>query len=117
MEDLVDDLMEAKIMIRRTRMRLKVVVRTRGGTIQIIPMIKTIEIREEEEEGKEFIEEASMEITSIATKKGIKHLNVLSTKEGMIKDTKGMLELDLLMKIQNHHILKILKEEKSLLIE
>ena len=47
-------------------------------------MIKIIEIREEEEEGKELEEEASMENVSTAMKKGINHLNVLSTKEGMI---------------------------------
>ena len=47
-------------------------------------MIKIIEIREEEEEGKELEQEASMEIVFTAMKKGIKHLNVLSAKEGMI---------------------------------
>ena len=76
-------------------------------------MIRTIEIREEEEEGKELEEEASMEIVSTATKKGIKHLNVLNTKEGMIEETISRIELWLLMKMQNHHIVKILKEENS----
>ena len=57
-EDLVDGLMEAKMMIKRTRMRLEVVAKTRGKITQIISVIKIIEIREEEEEGKELEEEA-----------------------------------------------------------
>ena len=85
MEDLEDDLMEAKMITRRTRMRLEVVAKTRGEINQIISIIRTIEIREEEEEGKELEEEASVEIVSTAMKKGIEHLNVLSAKEGMIK--------------------------------
>ena len=56
-------------------------------------MIRTIEIREEEEEGKELGEEASVEIVSTTTKKGIKHLNVLSAKEGMIEEMNGRVEL------------------------
>ena len=100
------------MMTNRTRMRLEVVSKTRGEIIQIISMIRIIEIREEEEEGKELEEEAFMEIVSIAMKKGIEHLNVLSTKEGMIGEMNGRVELQLLMKIQGHHILKMLKEEK-----
>ena len=80
-EDLVNGLMEAKMMIKKTRMRLEVVARTRGEITQIVSMIRIIEIREEEEEGKELEEETSMEIVSIAMKKGIEHLNVLSAKE------------------------------------
>ena len=89
MEDLEDDFMEAKMMTRRTRMRLEVVARTRGEITQIIFMITIIEIREEEEEGKGLEEEASIKIVSIAMKKGIEHLNVLSAKEGMIKEMNG----------------------------
>ena len=74
-------------------MRLEVVVITRGEIIQTIPMIRTIEIREEEEEGKELREEASMENVSTTMKKGINHLNVLNTKEGMIEKMKGRLGL------------------------
>ena len=112
MEDLEDNLIEAKMMTRRTRMRLEVVARIRGEITQIVSMIRIIEIREEEEEGKEMEEEASVEIVSTAMKKGIKHLNVLSTKEGMIEEMNGRVELQSLMKIQGHHILKMLKEEK-----
>ena len=81
MEDLEDGLMEAEMMTRRTRMRLEVVARTRGEITQIISMIKITKIREEEEEGKELEEEASVEIVSTTMKKGIEHLNVLSAKE------------------------------------
>ena len=93
MEDLVDDLMEAEMMIKRKRMRLEVVARTRQEIAQIIFMIRIIEIIEEEEEGKELEEEASMEIVSIAMKKGIEHLNVLSAKERMIEEINGRVEL------------------------
>ena len=107
MEDLVDSLMEAKMMIKRTRMRLEVVVRTRGEINQIIFVITIIEIKEKEEEGKELEEEASMEIVFTTMKKGVEHLNVLSAKEGMIEEMNGRVELWLLMKMQGHHILKM----------
>ena len=81
-EDLADDLMKEKIMIRRTRMRLEVVVGIRGETIQMISMIKTKEIREEEVEGKDLEEETSMGNVFTMEKKGIKNLNVLNAKEG-----------------------------------
>ena len=84
-EDLEDDLMEAEMMTKRTKMRLKVVARTIGEITQIVSMIRIIEIREEEEEGKELEEEASVKIVSIAMKKGSEHLNILSAKEGMIE--------------------------------
>ena len=116
-EDLAVGLMEAEMMIRRTRMRLEVAVKTRGVTIQITSMIRIIQIREEEEEGKELGEEVFVENVFIATKKGINHLNVLSTKEGMTEEMNGRLGLQLLMKMQNCHILKMLKEDKSQLIE
>ena len=69
-EDLVDDLMEAKMMIRRTRMRLEVAIRTRGEIIPVISMIRTIEIREEEENDKDMEEEASVENVFTMEKKG-----------------------------------------------
>ena len=112
MGDLADGLMEAKMMIRRTRMRLEVVDRTKGEITQIFSMIIIIEIKEEEEEGKELKEEASMKIVSIATKKDIEYLNILNAKEGMIEEMNGRVELQLLMKMQGHCILKMLKEEK-----
>ena len=100
MEDLEDNLIEAKMMTRRTRMRLEVVPKTKGEINQIISMIRTIEIKEEEEEGKELEEEASIEIVSTAMRKGIEHLDFLSAKEGMIEEKNGRVELLLLMKMQ-----------------
>ena len=50
------------MIIKRTRMRLEVVARTRGEITQIISMIRIIKIREEEEEGKEMEEEASRKL-------------------------------------------------------
>ena len=38
-------------------------------------------------------------------------MNVLSAKEGMIEEMNGRVELQLLMKMQGHHILKMLIEE------
>ena len=91
---------EGQMMIRLTRMRLEVVAKTRGEITQIVSMIRIIEIREEEEEGKELAEEASVEIVSIAMKKGIEHLNILSAKEGMIEEMNGRVEPQLRMKIK-----------------
>ena len=99
MEDLEDSLMEAEMMIKRTRMRLKVLARNREEITQIISIIRTIEIKEEEEEGKELEEEAFVEIFSTTMKKGIEHLNVLRTNEGMIEEMNGKVELQLLMKM------------------
>ena len=84
-EDLADDLMKEKIMIRRTRMRLEVVVGIRGETIQMISMIKTKEIREEEVEGKDLEEETSMGNVFTMEKKGTKNLNSPNDKEGLLE--------------------------------
>ena len=43
-EDLADDLMEAEMMIKRTRMRLEVVAKTRGEITQIVSMIRIIKL-------------------------------------------------------------------------
>ena len=56
-----------------------------------------------------------MKIVSTTTNKGIEHFNVLSTKEGMIEEMNGRVELQLLMKMQGHRILKMLKKEKCVL--
>ena len=113
MEDLADDLMEVIMMIKRKRMGLEVVIKTKGETIPIISMIRTIEIREEEVEDKDLKEEAFMGNVFTVEKKGIGNLNVPSTKEGYIEEKKARPELHMLMKMLDHHILKILKEEKS----
>ena len=108
----MDDLMETKMMIRLIRMRLIVVFKTKGETIPIIFMIRTIEIRDQEEEGKDMKEEVFVENVFTVKKRGIENLNVLNTKEGLIEEYKAKLELHMSMKMPNHHILKMLKEEK-----
>ena len=54
-----------------------------------------------------------MEIVSTTMKKGIEHLNVLNAKEGILEEINGRPKLCILMKMPSHHILKMLKEEKS----
>ena len=93
MDNLADGLMEAKMMIRRTRIRLEAPIRTREEITKIVFVIKIIEIREEEEEVKELEEEAFMEIISTIMKKGIEHLNVINTNGGMIEEMNGKVEL------------------------
>ncbi len=105
------------MMIRRTRMRQEVVVRTRGEMIPIISIITTKEFREEETQDKDLEEEAFVENVFDMEKMGIKNLNVPSSKEGQIEAQKARLELHMLMKMPDDHILKMLKEEKSQLIE
>ena len=79
-EGLVDDHMEDIMMIRRSRMRIEVAAKTRGEIIPIVSMIKIIEIREEEVEGKDLEEEASVGNVFTMEKKGIEHLNVPGAK-------------------------------------
>ena len=80
-EDLENDIREVIMMIRRTRMRLEVVVKTKGEKILIISMIKIIEIREEEPKDKDIKEEASMGNVLTMENKGIEHINVPNAKE------------------------------------
>ena len=61
-------------------------------------MIRTIEIREEEVEDKDIEEEVSMG-------------NVFTTEKG-IEQQKVRPELHMLMKMADHYILKMLKEER-----
>ena len=49
-------------------------------------MIRIIEIREEEVEEKDLEEDTFVENIFSVEKKGIEHLNVLSAKEGHIKE-------------------------------
>lgn len=78
-------------------------------------MIITIDIREEaeEEQGMDQVDEVFMEHVITMDNKGIGNLNVLRAKEGQIGELKAMLELCRLMKMANHHIMKMLKDEKS----
>lgn len=80
-------------------------------------MIKTIEIRQEEEERKDMEEEVFVVNLFTAKKKGINHLNVPNAKEENIEELKDRPELYILMNMPNHLIMNMLKEDKSQLIE
>ena len=82
MKDLMDNLMVVIMMIRRTRIMLEVVIRTKREIIPIISMIRTIEIRVEEVEDKDLEEEASVRNVFTVEKKDIEHLNIPNIKEG-----------------------------------
>ena len=89
-EDLVDKSYGGhNDMIKRTRMRLEVVLRTRGEMVLIIFMIRTLKIREEEVEEKDLEKEASVGNVFTVGKKVIENLNVLNTKDGQIEEQKA----------------------------
>ena len=75
--------LEAEMKPKR-KMKMWVLAETRGMRVSTAPMIKTLEIREEEVEGihKDQEEEASMVPIFIAMKKVIVPLNSLNDKEG-----------------------------------
>ena len=66
------------------KMKMWVLVEIRGMRVLTTPVIKTLEIREEEVEdiAKVQEEEASMVLFFIKMKKVIMHLNALNNKEG-----------------------------------
>ena len=76
---------EAKMRPSR-KMNMWVLVETRGTMVSTAPVIKTLEIREEEEEDMDKVqeEEVSMVPISIAVKKFIMPLNSLNDREGQI---------------------------------
>ena len=68
----------------RRKMKIWLLAETKGMRVSIGPMIKTLEIREDEVEDmdKDQEEEASMVPISIAMRKFINSLNALNNKEG-----------------------------------
>ena len=78
----MEDLMEVVMMIKRTRMRKEVAIKTKGGKFSIVSKIRIIEIKDEEVEEKDLEEEASVGNVFTMEKKGIEHLNFPSAKEG-----------------------------------
>ena len=65
-------------------MKMWVLVRTRGTKVSTAPMIRTLEIREEEVEDVDKVQEEEVFVVhvSIAMKKVIMPLNALNDKEG-----------------------------------
>ena len=77
----VIDHLEATMKLKR-KMKMRVLAGTRGMRVSTAPMIKILEIKEEEVEDVEKEEEASVVPVSIAMKKLIVPLNALNDKEG-----------------------------------
>ena len=97
--------LEAKMRPRR-KLKMWVLIETRGMRVSIAPMIKTLEIREDEVEDvdKDQEEEAFVVTVSIAMKKVIVPLNSLNNKEGQIRELRVKLGLLMWMRMQSHHI-------------
>ena len=75
--------LEAKMKPRR-KIKMWELAETKGMRVSTAPVIKTLEIREEEEEDvdKDQKEEAFVVLVFIATKKVITPMNALNAKEG-----------------------------------
>ena len=101
-ERLVDGHMEAKVKIKRKVKDLVLTIIKREIT-HIILKIKKIEIKEEEEDlGEDLEEEASMD-RFLNVEKDIEPMSVLNIKEGKIKELRVTLELPMWMKMSSHH--------------
>ena len=90
----------------KRKMKMWVLVETRGMRVSTAPMIKTLEIREEEVEDVDKVqeEEASVVPISIAMKKFIVPSNSLNDKEGQIGELRVKLGLLMWMRMHSHHI-------------
>ena len=93
--------LEAKMRPRR-KMKMWVLAEIRGMRVSIAPVIRTLEIREEEVEDVE--EEASVAPVSIAMKKVIVPLNALNDKEGQIEELMVKQGSLMWMRMHSHHI-------------
>ena len=93
-EGVVEGHPEAKMRPRR-KLKMWVLVGTKGMRVSITLMIKTLEIREEEVEDVDKVqeEEASVIHISITMKKVIVPLNALNNKEGQIGELRVKLGL------------------------
>jgi hypothetical protein len=109
--------MEVELKMKR-RVKGLVPTRIKREINHIILEIKIMDTKEEEEDlGKDQEEEASTKLIFNVGKKYIEPMSVLNIKEGIIEDLKVTLKLPMWMKMQILHILKILKEERPLLLE
>lgn len=117
MERLVYGHMEAIVKIKR-RVKDLVPAKPKKEIAHIDLMIKIMETKEEEEDlSNDLEEEAFMELVFNVEKIDIEPMSVLNIKEEKIEDLKVMLKLPMWMKMQSLHILKMLKEERPLLLE
>ena len=113
-EGAVEDLQEAKMMMKR-KVKMWVPAEAKGMTTPIALMIKTVVIKEVEDKGdmdKDLEEVVSEECVSSVVKKGIEPMNVHNTKEGQKKCQKVMEGLCMQMRRPNLNIQMMLKGEK-----
>ena len=103
--------LEAEMKPKR-KMKMWVLAGTRGMRVSTTLVIKTLEIREEEVEDVDKEEEASMLPISIAMEKVIMPVNALNDKEGQIGELRVKLGLLMWMRMHNHHIQRMQKEER-----
>ena len=98
----------------RRKQKMWVPAETREMRVSTAPVIKTLEIREEEVEDVDKVQEegASMVPISIAMKKFIMPLNALNDQEGQIGELRVKLGLLMWMRMHSHHIQRMQKEER-----
>ena len=104
--------LEAKMRSKR-KMKMWILAGSRGMRVSTAPMIKTLEIREEEVEDMDKVqEEAFVALVFIAMKKVIVLLNALNDKEAQIGELIVKKRLLMWMRMHNHHIQRMQKEER-----
>ena len=98
----------------RRKMKMWVLAKTRGMRISTTLVTKTLEIKEEEVEDMEKVqeEEAFVVPITIAMKKVIDSLNALNDKEGQIGELRVKPGLHMWMKMYTHHIQRMQKEAR-----
>ena len=94
--------------------KMWVLLETRGTKVSTALVIKTLEIREEEVEDMEKVqeEEAFMVPIFISMKKVIVSLNALNDEEGQIGEMMVKQALLMWMRMHNHRIHRMQKEER-----
>ena len=104
-EGVVANHLEVKMRPRR-KMKMWILARTKGMRVSTTPVIKTLEIKEEEAKDmdKDQEEEAFVALISIAMKKVIVPLNALNDKEGHIGELLVKQRLLMWMRMHSHHI-------------
>lgn len=106
MERLVDDLMDVEMRTKR-KMKNLLVIKISRKINHIIPMIKIMEIKEEEEENIDQEEEDFVEHVSNVEKKDIDPISFPNIKEGLTEDMRLMHVLSMSMNMLCLHVLKM----------
>ena len=105
--------LEVKMKPKR-KVKMWVLEEARGMRFSTDPMIKTLEIKEDEAEhmDKDQEEEAFVVPIFIAIKKVIEPLNALNDKEGQIGEMMVKQGLFMWMMMHSHHIQRMQKQER-----